>query len=89
MLYVRIEIWPKGERPKARCAGEMVIHNISDRDDDETGDYVVYRTHGEFEKPDEVYPRSESPVYRRLIFNFPRKELKAWNLVKRALEDMF
>jgi hypothetical protein len=90
MLYVRIELWPGGDRTAARVLGEGTISNVtrrqmalgelpSDRDPTTVGDYVV-----ELMKSPE-YAKSSGVWKRGRVEGFPRTTLGPWDLLFRAL----
>ena len=42
MIYVRVELWPFGQKEKARVIGEITVGNVGGTD--ELGDYEVEAT---------------------------------------------
>lgn len=84
MLYLRLEIWPGGDKAKARLISEARIHRISSTTLDYPQDYgVVVSPEGGFD--DKGVPNSNG-----LVFNHPyEKSIKnVWALVVRALQSI-
>jgi hypothetical protein len=84
MLYVRMELWPRGHRSEAKVLGEATISNIGGTK--KRGNYQVLlsRRHRSFEDP--VRPKPKE-VWRTFeMKDFPRLSLTAWDLLCRALK---
>lgn len=79
MIYVRVEMWPGGDKGKARLLGEATIANVGGSE--AVGDYRV-----ELMKSPE-YARTPGVWSRGRVEGFPRKskQLGPWDLLYRAL----
>lgn len=78
MVYIRVEIWPRGDRSKARLLGEGFIANVGMNQTKTRGWYKA-----SFRGKRDVYLRGAD------VANFPRKQLLAWDLLLRALTAAF
>jgi hypothetical protein len=90
MLYIRIELWPHGNKERARLLGEATIANVtrSRIAAGQRGPTFDPRTQGDYEvrlmKSDEY--ASKPGVWKAgAVFDFPRKRLGPWDLLFRAL----
>lgn len=83
MIYVRIELWPRGNRERARVLGEGTIANTADAADRANfGNYNVNL----MKSPEYARPQNLGQTWRRgRVVNFPRKRLGPWDLLFRAL----
>lgn len=81
MVYIRIELWPKGDGFKKRTLGEIFITNDGTAPAKSPRGNYSYR----------VMKAGGSPhVYREgAVRDFPRKRLGAYDLLFRVLEDVF
>ena len=90
MIYMRLELWPGGDRSRARILSEGIIHNTGG--DATTGEYeYLFSKTGGF-KAD--YPQlrtaSVKNVLRRGdVKGFPRLRLYGGDLLLRALKLAF
>lgn len=83
MLYIRIELWPYGDREQTQVLGEATISRINQSDDKTLGDYDCKI----LKPPDKV--KGGTGVWRRgKVMNFPRLKLSCWDLMYRALGAM-
>lgn len=71
MIYVRVELWPFGQKEKARVIGEMTVGNIGGTD--EVSDYQVKATD------------DRGTGFKGLIFGHDRNQ-SIWALLRKALE---
>lgn len=71
MIYVRVELWPFGQKEKAKVIGEMTVWNIGGTD--ELGDYEV-------ETKDD-----RGTGFTGVIVGHDRKQ-SIWTLLRKALE---
>lgn len=75
MVVVRVELWPGGDRSKARLLGEARIANDGGQRTDSRGDYTV-----------ELSKFNGTGVWKRgRVTGFPRLRLGGWDLLFRAL----
>lgn len=79
MLYVRIELWPRGVREKARVLGEGTITNTG-IGGPTLGEYSVKL----MKSPE--YSKSGGIWKRGSVMSFPRLKLGPWDLLYRALK---
>jgi len=75
MLVLKLEIWPKGDKTKARTVGEATLSNIGG--DERTGDY-------EFEIEETAFGEMPARASKGHIYHHDRM-LGAWVLVHRML----
>lgn len=90
MIYIKIEMWPKGDNKRARILQEGIIHNHGG--DATTGDYgFVFSKVGGFKTAVENMRRGmvKNVLRRGSITDFPRKRLYAHDLLFRALRAAF
>lgn len=74
MIYVRVELWPRGDRSRARVLGEGKIWNKV------TGTATRGEYGHEFRgKRGRLIARGDGPR------DFPRRQLLVWDLLLRAL----
>lgn len=78
MLIVKLELWPGGDRKRAKDLGLVRIERVDDSQMPDFGSYLVIG-----EPKDEAGTSSVTAE----VPEFPRK-LGAWELVKRAVESM-
>jgi len=94
MLYVRIEIWPRGNRKTSRCLGEATISNIGG--DEQIGHYDVKLSKfsgfslrkGNFDDPEGARvgrPLASSVWKQAKVLNFARKR-GPWPLLLKAIQ---
>lgn len=79
MIYIRVELWPKGDRSRPRVLGEAVIENVGG--DEELGAYRM-----SISKPagftDPTQPRARECWKQGELEGFRRKsKLGAWDLL--------
>jgi hypothetical protein len=83
MLYIRVEIWPGGDRSKAVVKGEAVIAN------DGTGTEVVGNYNAFFSKlsgfANPRYPKAAEVWKKGRVVDFPRRTLGPFHLLAVAL----
>jgi hypothetical protein len=90
MIYIRVELWPGGNRAGARCLQEGIIHNTGG--DHKTGEYnYLLSKVGGFKASDlQLCTADVKNVLRRgEIKGFPRLRLYAHDLLLRALTLAF
>lgn len=91
MLYVRIELWPWGNRSKSRLLHEGIIRNTGEGDLS-NGEYrALLSNKGGFKRDDDKLARFDvKNVLRETnIAGFPRLRLNAWILLERVLRAAF
>lgn len=74
MIVLRMELWPQGDRSRARLLGLATITN-KDTGNQQRGDYRI-----EFSKQG-----GNGTWMTGEVRDFPRKRLGAWDLLYRAL----
>ena len=95
MIYVRVELWPRGNRSGARVLGEATIANAGGTRS--RGNYQVRLSKrggfkaspGKFDDPERVrilLPRKSSIWRDGLVIGFARLSLNSWHLLHRALK---
>lgn len=78
MIYIRLEMWPKGDRTRRYLLGEATVTNIGGGPT--RGDYELKVS----KKPgfhDPCQPRDSELFAQNGIVNFPRKRLNAFDLL--------
>ncbi|VVB50640.1 Uncharacterised protein [uncultured archaeon] len=95
MLYVRIELWPGGDRDRRKVLGEMAIANDCSGSM-ATGNYNVW--HRTDPKPEKMLDDPQKPgqgLFLRNWFgkmkparveNHPRQAVTVWHLIRKAIE---
>lgn len=78
MIYIRIEMWPGGQKDRARVLGEGRISNIGGSSS--SGNYDVKL----LKSPE--YAKSPGIWKRGLVEGFPRLKLGPWDLLFQALK---
>lgn len=74
MIYIRVELWPGGDKKRATVLAEAEIANISNLSPRSSYRYQLYGKKG-------------APMGFGQIHHFPRKRLMAWDLIYRVLKD--
>jgi hypothetical protein len=74
MLYIRIELWPRGNKNRARVLHEGTICNEGSTATATRGNYSVV-----------LCDRGGHSRWKGFIMGFPRKRLGAWELLRQAL----
>lgn len=90
MIYVRLEMWPRGDRSRARLLHEGLIANVGGTETE--GDYHALLSKGGGFKGDvEGLPRMEAKGVLRecRAVGFKRKRDSAWKLLARVLAAAF
>jgi hypothetical protein len=99
MLVIKIELWPRGDRTKAREIGRTYIANVGG--DTERGDYeaAVCRrgTTSQLATDPDWYHRTPMPLdpsgpkatRTGSVHDYPRQSYNVWRLVIRALLSCF
>jgi hypothetical protein len=77
VIYIRMELWPKGDKSRAQLLGEARIANSG------TGT----RLRGTYTY--EIKGRAGMPLRRGALADFPRKQLLGWDLLTRVLALAF
>lgn len=91
MLYVKIELWPRGDASKAKTLGEALIANTG-KGTWTSGSYnaLVSKKGGFKSKQIDMQRMQPKHVLREAsIDDFPRKRLNAWHLLARVLSKAF
>ena len=87
MIYIRMELWPRGNRDAAEVLGEGLI--VNDGTGTRTrGNYnVVLSKRGGFGRASNLRRADVANVFRRVrVEGFARTQLVAWRLLHLALE---
>jgi len=79
MIYIRIEMWPKGDKTKARLLGEGQIANVGGTA--ANGNYTVKL----LKSPE--YAKTSGTWKSGHVEGFPRVRLGPWDLLLRALQS--
>jgi hypothetical protein len=75
MIYIKVELWPFGDKTKAKSLGEMYVANVGG-----TSTRGVYKS---------LLKDSKGRAFRKgEVTDFPRKRLGAFDLMYRALKNM-
>lgn len=83
MIFIRCELWPKGDSAKARVLGEATISNAGSGSVIHGNYSVILSKVGGFKGG---VRGSAKNVWRTgAVINFPRKALGVWDLLYRAL----
>lgn len=82
MIYVRIELWPKGDKTRAKLLGEATIKNDGAQHKRTAGQRGSYWADFWTGAGREKGSRSFRIAY---VNDFPRKSLLVWDLLMRAL----
>lgn len=97
MIYVRVELWPRGNRSGAKVLGEATIANAGGTRN--RGNYQVKVSKrggfkavpGDFEDPERMrilLPRKSSVWRYGHVLGFARLSLNSWHLLYRALKTI-
>jgi hypothetical protein len=81
VIYIRMELWPYGDRSMAKVIGEGVIANDG-QGTSTSGNYNSWFKNGEFEDP----TRPSKAWKTAHLDGFPRKRMFGWDLVKKLLD---
>lgn len=83
MIYIRVELWPKGDRSRPRSLGEAVIENVGG--DEKVGNYrCSISKPGGFSDPTE--PKASECWKRVAVEGFARRSsLGGWDLLLLSL----
>jgi hypothetical protein len=89
MLYIRIEIWPFGNRDKARVLGEATIANVGGDNNmanyealiSKFGGFKVKKNCAYPERDRVAFPLASSTWKKTEIENFPRLKKGPWDLL--------
>lgn len=98
MLYIRIELWPRGDRSKAKVLGEATIANVGGSE--QRGSYKARlskangfrcramrpNTSRDLEVARVTGPLEGSVWKETAVRDFPRKRLGPWDLLYRVLQ---
>jgi|GEM_PF-1437618 hypothetical protein len=93
MIYVKIELWPFGDRNQRKTLGEMVIANDSSGSATK-GNYKVWHKTDPEKLLDNTQNPGESLLLRSWlgemkpdrVEDYPRKAVTIWHLIRRAIE---
>jgi hypothetical protein len=81
MIYVRIEMWPGGDKNRARLLGEGTITNVGSGER-AAGNYEIRLA----KSPEYAKPANVGKPWRiGVISGFPRQRLGPWDLLLRCL----
>jgi hypothetical protein len=90
MIFIRVELWPGGDRSRARTLSEGIIHNTGG--DHRVGEYeYLFSRVGGFKATDRQLATADvkNVLRRGEIKGFPRLRLYAHDLLFRALRFAF
>lgn len=76
MIYVRIEMWPGGDRSRARLLGDAVIANVTGVGRTAVADYRY-----------ELRGKGQTVMNTGGVREFPRLRFHAWDLLYRVLHS--
>lgn len=81
MIHIRMELWPGGDKSKAKSLGEAIIHLRETRNNKEIGNYTFKIFKGTFFSPSQGTWKKES------VEGFPRlsKRFGPWDLLTMCL----
>lgn len=86
MIYVRMEMWPRGDRTRARLLGEGTITNAGGNEAFANYDCVLLKSPEYSKTPgDPAKPTAKTTWKRTSIKGFPRSRLGPWDLLFRCL----
>ncbi len=86
MIYVRMEMWPKGNRERARLLGELLICNTGAGTPSRgTYHYALSKRGGFSKRSDLPTMNTWNALARGTVSNFPRKAKLCWDLLKFVL----
>jgi hypothetical protein len=90
MIYVRVELWPVGNRAAARVLGEAVVFNDGTGGNGPVGNYgVALSKKGGFGNGSRLEAAQLTNVWRKgAVRGFPRLRLGSWDLLLRALRSL-
>lgn len=74
MLFIKVELWPGGDRTRKRELGQMTIGNIGG--DTERGDYAVHTT----EHPSDITGLPKG-MDEQFVFKNHKRRQSVWALV--------
>ena len=80
MVYVRIELWPRGDQSRKRTLGEAHIFNTGD------GTLEVSNYGFKLSKFGGFGPKGGNVWRKGTVHGFPRKKLGPWDLLQRVIE---
>lgn len=93
MIYIRLEMWPRGDRKQSRLMGEATIANVGGTET--RGNYVARiskrggfkgsKAHEDPELARVLCPKDSSVWKTTSLESFPRTILGAWDLLYRVL----
>lgn len=94
MLYIRVELWPRGDRSRSKVLGEAVIANVGGTAT--VGNYAANLSRrGGFKarKEDDgtfrvTLPRSSSIWKQTTVEGFKRRRFGPWDLLYRVLKSV-
>ena len=87
MIYVRMEMWPRGNRSRARLLGELLIHNNGTGTTSRGNYNYIMSKRGGFGKQSNLPSmKTTNTLTWGGVANFPRKAKRAWDLLKLVLE---
>ena len=91
MIYIRIELWPRGDRSRKRLLHEAVIANDGTGDMSTADYHASLSKRGGFKCDDDRLARFDLKNVLRTaeVTGFKRKQESAWLLIKRVLGDAF
>lgn len=88
MIYIKVELWPCGDKSRARTLGEARIANVGGTSTQ--GKYLAQLSKvGGFKADALAAPKLPNTLRTVAIDGFPRKRLYAWDLLLRVLASAF
>jgi len=87
MLYIRVELWPFGDKSRATLLGEGRIGNVGLSATPPTSiSGPLYNYHATFSQPDDGRAYVRWPEVQVTIQDFPRERYSAFDLLLWALQ---
>lgn len=94
MIYIRVEMWPKGDRKRAYLLTEATVENVQGlktradylvRLSQRSGFKASAKTHADPELARVCFPRQSSVWKETTVVSFPRAMRGVWDLLYRGL----
>jgi hypothetical protein len=86
VIYVRLELWPRGRRERARLLGEATIANVGGGAEVASYDFVLLKSPEYSRTPgDPLNPTARTTWRKGQVRGFRRLKLGPWDLLLRCL----
>ncbi len=87
MIYVRMELWPRGNRKKSKLLGELLIRNNGTGTPSSGNYHFAVSKRGGFGKQSDLPTmKTTNDLTWGNVAGFPRRTKLAWDLLKLILE---